>query len=314
MSPIHAGVVPTMPLDDWTRTAVDWLYSNLQGFFNALNGVLEAIVGGLQFALTAPPTLVMVALLTVLALALAGWRVALFTVVGLLLIVSLELWDQAMLTLALILIATTVSLVLGVPIGIAAAKLRVAETIARPVLDLMQTLPPFVYLVPFAILLGLGAAPALIATIIFAMPPAARLTMLGIKQVPAETVEASRAFGSTPAQTLFKVEIPLALSHIKTGINQVIMLSLSMVVVAALIGAGGLGKPVVFGLQQLDVGTSLVGGVGIVIIAIALDRVTRNVGSTSGRIPYRRIGALVTRRSARTTPQPALGERVPERR
>lgn len=280
----HTDIIPSMPLADWTQTAVNWLYDNLEAFFNGLNGLIQAVVGGLEFALTAPPTLVMVAILTLLALALAGWRVALFTVIGLLLIISLSLWDDAMLTLALILISTAVSLIIGVPLGIAAAKLRTGEMIIRPLLDLMQTMPPFVYLVPFAILLGLGFGPALIATIVFAMPPAARLTMLGIQQVPKETVEAARAFGSTPMQTLLKVELPLSLTAIKTGINQVIMLSLSMVVVAALIGAGGLGRPVVFGLQQLNVGTSLVGGVGIVVIAIALDRVTRSVGESRRRI------------------------------
>ncbi|MGH3097342.1 MAG: ABC transporter permease [Streptosporangiales bacterium] len=282
---VRADIIPSMPLADWTQTAVNWLYANLEDFFNALNALIQAVVGGLEFALTAPPTLVMVAILTLLALALAGWRVALFTVIGLLLIISLGLWDEAMLTLALILISTTISLIIGIPLGIVAAKVRVAEAITRPILDLMQTMPPFVYLVPFAILLGLGFGPALIATIVFSMPPAARLTMLGIRQVPTETVEAAHAFGSTPMQTLLKVELPLALSHIKTGINQVIMLSLSMVVVAALIGAGGLGRPVVFGLQQLNVGTSLVGGVGIVIIAVALDRVTRSVGESRRRLP-----------------------------
>lgn len=282
----RVDIIPTVPLADWTQSAVNWLYANLEDFFNGLNGVIQAVVGGLEYALTAPPTLVMAALLTLLALALAGWRVALFTAIGLLIIISLGLWDEAMLTLALILISTTISLIIGVPLGIAAAKIRVAETITRPILDLMQTMPPFVYLVPFAILLGLGFGPALIATIVFSMPPAARLTMLGIRQVPTETVEAAHAFGSTAMQTLLKVELPLAMSHIKTGINQVIMLSLSMVVVAALIGAGGLGRPVVFGLQQLNVGTSLVGGVGIVIIAVALDRVTRSVGeSRRRRIP-----------------------------
>ncbi|MGH3094991.1 MAG: ABC transporter permease [Streptosporangiales bacterium] len=282
---VHADIIPSMPLADWTQSAVNWLYANLEGFFTALNGGIQALVGGLEFALTLPPALVMVAILTLLALALAGWRVALFTVIGLLLIISLGLWDDAMLTLALILISTAVSLIIGVPLGIAAAKVRVAEAVTRPILDLMQTMPPFVYLVPFAILLGLGAAPALIATIVFSMPPAARLTMLGIQQVPKETVEAAHAFGSTPMQTLLKVELPLSLTAIKTGINQVIMLSLSMVVVAALIGAGGLGRSVVFGLQQLNVGTSLVGGVGIVVIAVALDRVTRSVGESRRRIP-----------------------------
>lgn len=280
--------IPKIPLEEWTESAVDWLSRNFQGFFDALNDILTAIVSGLQFALTEPPALVTVAILTVLALLLAGWRVGLFTLIGLLVTISLELWQDTMLTLALVLVATLVSVVIGIPLGILAAKSRKTETILRPVLDLMQTMPPFVYLVPFAILLGLGSAPALIATVVFAMPPAIRLTMLGIQQVPEETVESSQAFGATSAQTLFKVELPLALSHIKTGINQVIMLSLSMVVVAALIGAGGLGRSVVTGLQQLQVGKSLVGGVCIIVIAIMLDRVSRSVGNEQPRRAGRR--------------------------
>lgn len=303
MTDLEVSWIPKIPLDEWTESAVDWLSENLQGFFDALNGVLKAIVDGLQFALTEPPALVTLAILTVLALLLAGWRVGLFTVIGLLVTISLQLWQDTMLTLALVLVAAVVSVLIGIPLGIVAAKSRKTETVLRPVLDLMQTMPPFVYLVPFAILLGLGAAPALIATVVFAMPPAIRLTMLGIQQVPAETVESSHAFGSTPAQTLFKVELPLALSHIKTGINQVIMLSLSMVVVAALIGAGGLGTPVVTGLQQLQVGKSLVGGIGIIVIAIMLDRVSRGAGDGASRSAARKKAKARRRRA-----QPSLAQ------
>jgi glycine betaine/proline transport system permease protein len=178
-------------------------------------------------------------------------------------------------TLALVLAATVVALAIGIPIGIVAAKSAAVEATIRPVLDVAQTMPAFVYLVPIVVLLGIGAGPALIATVIFAMPPGVRLTMLGIQQVPKETVEAAYAFGATPWQTLFKVELPLSLKTIMAGVNQVIMLSLSMVVIAGLAGAGGLGEPVVTGLSQLNVGISFVGGVGIVVIAIMLDRVTR---------------------------------------
>jgi glycine betaine/proline transport system permease protein len=195
-----------------------------------------------------------------------------------LLVVSLGLWDLTMTTLSLILVATTVCLAIGIPIGILAAKSPRLEEISLPILDLMQTMPAFVYLVPFVFLLGLGAGPALLATVIFATPPAVRLTMLGIQQVPKETVEAAQAFGSTPMQTLFKVELPLSLGSIRAGVNQVIMLSLSMVVIAGLVGFEGLGKPVVEGLQTLDVGLAFEGGIGIVVLAIILDRVTRGIG------------------------------------
>jgi glycine betaine/proline transport system permease protein len=229
----------------------------------------------LEYVLLAAPALLMVAILGVIALLLAGWRVALFTVLGLVFVISLDLWEASMQTLALVLAATVVALIIGIPIGIIAAKVGTVEAAARPILDIAQTMPAFVYLVPTVVLLGIGAGPALIATVVFAMPPAVRLTMLGIQQVPKDTVEAAHAFGATPWQTLFKVELPLSLKTIMAGVNQVIMLSLSMVVIAGLAGAGGLGEPVVAGLSQLDVGVSFVGGVGIVVIAIMLDRITR---------------------------------------
>jgi glycine betaine/proline transport system permease protein len=222
--------------------------------------------------------LLMIVILAIISYFLSGWRITVFTVIGLLLVVSLGLWDLTMTTLSLILVATTVCLAIGIPLGIVAAKSPRLEEISLPILDLMQTMPAFVYLVPFVFLLGLGAGPALIATVIFATPPAVRLTMLGIQQVPKETVEAAHAFGSTPMQTLFKVELPLSLSSIRAGVNQVIMLSLSMVVIAGLVGFEGLGKPVVEGLQQLNVGLAFEGGIGIVVLAIILDRVTRGIG------------------------------------
>ena len=275
---LQADFIPRIPIDTWTNKAIAWIIGHFGGFFDVLKGVIEGFVGMLEFVLTAPPELLMVAILTAIAFFLAGWRVALFTGLGLLLIISLGLWDDAMLTLALILAATTISLAIGIPIGIIAAKSSGLDTVIRPILDLMQTMPAFVYLVPFVILLGLGTGPALIATVIFAMPPAVRLTMLGIQQVPKETVEAAQAFGATPWQTLLKVELPLSLRSIMAGVNQVIMLSLSMVVIAGLVGAGGLGEPVVSGLQQLNIGLSFIGGIGIVILAIILDRVTRRIG------------------------------------
>jgi glycine betaine/proline transport system permease protein len=174
-------------------------------------------------------------------------------------------------------VAALVSLAIGIPLGILAAKSGRIETAVRPILDVAQTMPAFVYLVPLVVLLSIGNPTALVATVVFAMPPAVRLTLLGIQQVPKDTVEAAYAFGATPWQALFKVELPLSLRSIMAGVNQVIMLSLSMVVVGALAGAGGLGEPVVSGLSQLNVGEAFVGGVGIVIIAIILDRVTRGL-------------------------------------
>jgi glycine betaine/proline transport system permease protein len=270
--------IPQIPIAKWVNGAISWIIGNFGGAFDVLNSAIEGVVNGLSFLLTLPPTLVMIAILAIIAFFLSGWRIALFAVLGLLLVVSLGLWDLTMTTLSLILVATTVCLAIGIPIGIVAAKSRRLEEISLPILDLMQTMPAFVYLVPFVFLLGLGAGPALLATVIFATPPAVRLTMLGIQQVPKETVEAAHAFGSTPMQTLFKVELPLSLSSIRAGVNQVIMLALSMVVIAGLVGFEGLGKPVVEGLQQLNVGLAFEGGIGIVVLAIVLDRVTRGIG------------------------------------
>lgn len=279
---LQAEMIPRIPLAEWTESAVDWIKDTFDGVFDILDATIDLVVGSLEFVLLSPPALLMVAILSAIAFILAGWRVALFTVVGLLFIISLDLWDAAMQTLALVLAATVVALIIGIPIGIIAAKSNAVETTLRPILDVAQTMPAFVYLVPIVAILGIGAGPGLIATVIFAMPPAVRLTMLGIQQVPKDTVEAAHAFGATPWQTLFKVELPLSLKTIMAGVNQVIMLSLSMVVIAGLAGAGGLGEPVVTGLSQLNVGTSFVGGVGIVVIAIMLDRVTRALARSGG--------------------------------
>ena len=279
MAGILADIIPTIPLAQWVTNFVDWVTNTFAGPFDVVKVVLGALVTAIQKILTGPPELVVVAVLTAVTWLLAGWRVALFTAIGLLFTISLGLWQDAMVSLALVIAATIVSLVVGIPVGVLAARSAHVEAATKPILDVMQTMPSFVYLIPMAILLGLGNVPALIATVIFAMPPAIRLTMLGIQQVPRETVEAAHAFGATPGQTLIKVELPLALPTIMAGVNQVIMLALSMVVIAALIGGGGLGAVVVTGLSQLDVGKGFVGGVAIVIIAMILDRVTRNVAT-----------------------------------
>jgi len=268
-------IIPRIPVAEWTNSVVGWLTETLEPITEPLDTLIEGTVVGLTAVLTAPPELVMIVVLAAIAFLLAGWRVALFTALGLVLIISLDLWAEAMLTLSLVLASTVTALVIGIPIGIVAAKSKRVEAVAMPVLDTMQTMPAFVYLVPVALVFSLGETPALIATVIFAMPPAVRLTMLGIHQVPRDTVEAAHAFGSTPWQTLMKVELPLSVRSIMAGVNQVIMLSLSMVVIAALVGASGLGEPVLVGLGNLDVGAALVGGLGIVILAIVLDRITR---------------------------------------
>ena len=279
---LQTNLVPRIPLGSWVESFVQYITDTFGGFFDVLTAVLDFLINTFVSALTVPPAPVMIVILAAIAWFLASWRVALFTVLGFVLIMGMDLWNDSMLTLGLVIASAVVALLLGVPLGILGAQSRVAETSLRPILDFMQTMPAFVYLIPAIILLGLGGPPALVATVIFAMPPAVRLTMLGIQQVSKETVEAAHAFGATPWQTLLKVELPLALKTIMAGVNQVIMLALSMVVIAALIGAAGLGTVVLQGLSRLDVGLGFEGGLGIVILAIYLDRITRNIGQRHG--------------------------------
>ncbi|MBA2374867.1 MAG: ABC transporter permease subunit [Actinomycetota bacterium] len=279
-----AEFIPRIPLGDWIESFSGFVTGGtFAPIFDPLEVVVGAFVESIEAALTFPPALLIVAIFVVGAFFISGWRIAVLTAVGLVLLISLDLWGLSMVTLALVIASVSVALAVGVPAGILAAQYRSVETVTRPILDVMQTFPAFVYLLPGILLFGIGIVPALIATVIFSMPPAVRLTMLGIQQVPRETVEAAQAFGATPWQTLAKVELPQALPTIMVGVNQVIMLALSMVVVASLIGAGGLGSEVVTGLTQLQVGTGVVGGIGIVIIAVILDRVSRSLGQ--GRAP-----------------------------
>lgn len=297
-------LIPSIPIAEWTNSAVGWITETLEPVTEPLDALIEGAVGGLATVLTAPPELVMIAVFAAVAFLLAGWRIALFTALGLVLIISLDLWAEAMLTLSLVLASAITAMVIGIPIGIIAAKSKRIEAVIMPVLDTMQTMPAFVYLVPVALVFSLGETPALIATVVFAAPPAVRLTMLGIHQVPSETVEAAQAFGSTPWQTLMKVELPLSVRSIMAGVNQVIMLSLSMVVIAALVGASGLGEPVLVGLGNLDVGAALVGGLGIVILAIILDRITRGFE----RRDRMGISMIRSRKRSNTAPPDPLAE------
>jgi glycine betaine/proline transport system permease protein len=211
-----------------------------------------------------------------------GWRFALFTLLSLLLIYATGFWDEMVITLGLTLSATLISLLLGIPLGIWTAKSKAIETIVRPVLDLMQTMPAFVYLIPAAMLFGLGRVPGILSTVIFAMPPAVRLTSLGIKHVNREIVEAGQAFGCTPWQLLYKVQFPNALPSIMTGVNQTIMMALSMVIIASMVGAGGLGNDVLASIQRLDIGLGFESGLSVVLLAIILDRITESFGRSPG--------------------------------
>jgi glycine betaine/proline transport system permease protein len=259
-------------------TVVNYILDHFMPFLDGIATVIGFVTGAIKAALTGVPPLAAVAVIVLLALWRLGWKFALFAVAALFVILGMDLWERTMETLSLVLSATVIAIVVGVPLGIAMARSEAVALVVRPVLDLMQTMPAFVYLIPAAMFFGLGAVPGTIATVIFAMPPVVRLTNLGLRQVNGEFIEAGLAFGCTPGQLLMKVQLPNALPSIMAGINQTIMLSLSMVVIASMIGAGGLGNTVLTGIQRLDVGTGFEGGLAVVILAVLLDRITQSFG------------------------------------
>jgi len=268
-----------IPFDDWVNFIVrDILVPNLRPFFRALQVPISIVLRGLDDGLNALPMLLVTLVMALAAFKTAGRGMALFTLIGLIFIDLIGLWPETMTTLAMIITSVLFCAVIGVPLGILAARSNLMWRVTRPILDIMQTIPSFVYLVPIVMLFGVGMVPGIIATIIFALPPIIRLTNLGIRNVRADLIEAAEAFGSTAWQVLVEVQIPLALRTIMAGLNQTLMLALSMVVIAALIGAGGLGLVVNTGLGRLDVGGATAGGVGIVILAIILDRITQALG------------------------------------
>lgn len=272
-----------IPIGPWAKSFVDWLTTNGEWFFNQLAFLLSQVIDGLLFVLQTPHPLIVIAAIA----AIAWWlrrsiTVAVFTCLGLLLIMNQGYWKETTETLALVLASTFVSMVIGIPLGIAAARRAWVYSVMRPVLDLMQTIPTFVYLIPALILFGLGMVPGLIATVIFAIPAPIRLTRLGIISTPASLVEAAVAFGATPTQVLRKVELPFAKPQIMAGLTQTIMLSLSMVVIAALVGADGLGVPVVRALNTVNVARGFESGLCIVVLAIILDRMFRTTGEGDG--------------------------------
>lgn len=262
-------------IGQYIAVAVNWLTDHLEPFFNFIKNTGNASIIGLEWVLTGIPFFVIIALFTALAWWKSGKGVALTTILGLTLIYLMGFWIATMETLALVLVATITALVISAPLGVWAAKNKVAAKIIRPILDLMQTMPAFVYLIPAVLFFSIGKVPGAFATIIFAMPPAVRLTTLGIDAVPKDIVEAARSFGATNSQILFKVELPLATKTILAGINQTILLSLSMVVIAGMIAAGGLGEKVLEGINNLDIGLGFESGLSVVILAIILDRITQ---------------------------------------
>lgn len=280
---------PRLPLGDWVKVALDWFRVNFEWLLDFFTIVFKGSVEGLVDILTAVPYPVLILVFALIGWLVRSWKLALGTLLGFLLIVLMGLWHNAMQTLSLVLVATLISVIIAVPLGILAARNDRFSAFIKPLLDFMQTMPAFVWLVPAVLFFSIGFAPGVFATIIFSMPPGVRFTELGIRGVDSETVEAGYAFGATPGQILRGIQLPLAMPTIMAGINQVIMLSLSMVVLAGIVGANGLGKDVVTAVSTARVGLGVEAGLSIVVIAIFLDRVTAALGNP-GEHPQSLLG------------------------
>ena len=273
-----------VPLGKWVNQFVDWLVINYGAAFEAFADSLLTVLVALEQVLRgAPWWVVLIAIAAITWHASKNWKLAAGLVIAMFAIGTLGLWDKAMQTLALMIVATSLSVIIGVPVGIAMAMSNRLRAIMLPVLDTMQTMPSFVYLIPALMLFGLGKVPAILATVIYAAPPVIRLTDLGIRLVDQEVLEASRSFGASRKQILFGVQLPLALPNIMAGINQTTMMSISMVVIASMIGARGLGEQVLMGIQRLDVGAGMEAGIAIVLLAVVFDRIGQAYGKRSQR-------------------------------
>ncbi|WP_066267538.1 glycine betaine/L-proline ABC transporter permease ProW [Hydrogenophaga palleronii] len=268
----------SLPVERWINEGLSWTVEHFRPFFQSVRAPIDTTLTSVEQLLLSVPLLAMVALMGLLAWQFASRAIAIGTVISLLLVAMLGIWPEAMITLSLVLTSLVFCIVIGLPLGILLASSDRTQRLMRPLLDAMQTTPAFVYLVPVVMLFGIGNVPGVIVTIVFALPPLVRLTDLGIRQVRPDLIEAARAYGASPWQMLTKVQLPLAMPSIMAGINQALMLSLSMVVIASMIAVGGLGQMVLRGIGRLDMGMATVGGLGIVLLAIALDRITQALG------------------------------------
>ena len=275
------ATVSTGPVGEGMSRFVDWLLNHAQPIFLVIDSAINGLAGAIEQILSVPAPWLLAPLIAILA----AWRVslsfAILSLLGLNLVLFMGLWQPMISTLALVIAASLLALIIGIPIGILSARRQHIWAITRPVLDLMQTMPAFVYLIPAVMFFGTGLVPSTIATLIFSMPPVVRLTYLGIRQVPVDLIEAGRAFGCSERQLLWKVQLPNALPTLMAGVNQTIMLALSMVVIASMIGGGGLGDVVLRGIQQLDVGLGFEGGLAVVILAVILDRLTQSLAASN---------------------------------
>ncbi|SER51354.1 glycine betaine/proline transport system substrate-binding protein [Gracilibacillus ureilyticus] len=271
--------LPELPVAEWIDNFVDWTKSAFSFAFDPIKNEFGDFIEGTAELLSEVPPSIIIIIVALLAFFISGKKVGLpiFSIIGLLFILNQDIWEELMFTFTLILFASVISVVIGIPLGILMSKSRWAQIIITPILDFMQTMPAFVYLIPAVVFFGIGMVPGVFASVVFATPPVVRFTNLGIRQVSSELVEAADAFGTTGSQKLFKVELPMAKKTIMAGVNQTVMLSLSMVVIASMIGAPGLGDLVLSALQRSQGGQGFVAGLGIVILAIIIDRMTQNL-------------------------------------
>ncbi len=277
LHPFNSDAV--IPFGHWTNSGINWLVLNFRDVFLSAKMPIDAILQFLQNFLLSLSPYVVIIFFVLLALQFSTKKLAFGTFISFILIGFVGVWEDSMITLALVFTAVLFSMIIGLPLGIWSARSNRVDSIVRPILDAMQTTPAFVYLIPIVMLFGIGNVPGVIVTIIFALPPLIRLTNLGIRQVPEDLIEAARSFGATKSQMLFRVQIPVAMPTIMAGINQTLMLALSMVVIASMIAVGGLGQMVLRGIGRLDVGLAAVGGLGIVLLAVILDRLTQAMGN-----------------------------------
>ncbi len=277
-SMLHPFQEAWIPLNHWVDIIVQWLVGNFRPFFSVIKAPVDVALTAIDTALNSIPPFMMILVMGLIAWQLAGKRLGIGTIAGLFFLGAIGVWQEAMTTLSLVLTSVLFCLLIGIPTGIGMARSERIGKVVRPLLDTMQTTPAFVYLVPVVMLFGIGNVPGVVVTIIFAVPPVIRLTNLGIRQVPEDLIEAANSFGANSRQLLYKVQLPLAMPTILAGVNQTLMLSLSMVVIASMISVGGLGLMVLRGIGRLDIGLATVGGVGIVILAIILDRMTQALG------------------------------------
>lgn len=287
-----------IPIGTWVANAIDWVKDNLEWLLDGISFVVSFLVDGLTQMLLTPHFVIIILIAALIAWLVTSWKLALGTVLSFVVIVGMGLWVPAMQTLALVLVAALIALVIAIPLGIWSARNSTVRAILKPILDFMQTMPAMVYLIPAIVFFSIGVVPGLVATVIFSLPPGVRLTELGIRGVDSETVEAGQAFGATPGQILRGIQLPLAMPTIMAGVNQVIMLALSMAVIAGMAGADGLGKLVVGAISTLNTASGVEAGLAVVLIAVFLDRVTAALG-TPGAQHSSLLGILSRRRNQR---------------